>query len=63
MRHKDGNYLFMQRDKRKHQSGKWEATAGGSAVQGEKLCCKIRFCGHKCILVRIILKPYSYLKS
>lgn len=43
VRHKDGSYLIMQRDKRKHQGGKWEATAGGSAMQGEdSLTCAIR---------------------
>lgn len=26
----------MQRDKRKHLGGMWEATAGGSALQGEE---------------------------
>ena len=33
----------MQRDKRKHLGGMWEATAGGSALQGEDpLACAIR---------------------
>lgn len=35
VKHKDGHYLIMQRDKRKHLGGMWEATAGGSALQGE----------------------------
>ena len=35
VKHQDGSYLVMQRDKRKHLGGKWEATAGGSALQGE----------------------------
>ena len=35
VRHIDGSYLIMQRDKRKHLGEKWEATAGGSALQGE----------------------------
>ena len=35
VRHIDGSYLIMQRDKRKHLGGMWEATAGGSALQGE----------------------------
>ncbi|WP_026526126.1 NUDIX hydrolase [Butyrivibrio sp. VCD2006] len=35
VRHKDGSYLIVQRDKRKHLGGMWEATAGGSALQGE----------------------------
>lgn len=35
VRHTDGTYLIMQRDKRKHLGGMWEATAGGSALQGE----------------------------
>ena len=43
VRHKDGSYLLMQRDERKHQGGKWEATAGGSAVQGEDaMACAVR---------------------
>ena len=28
-------YLLMQRDRRKHYGGMWEATAGGSALQNE----------------------------
>ncbi len=35
VRHADGEYLLMQRDKRKHFGGMWEATAGGSALVGE----------------------------
>ena len=35
VRHKDGTYLIMQRDARKHLGGMWEATAGGSALKGE----------------------------
>lgn len=35
VRHVDGTYLLMQRDLRKHFPGMWEATAGGSALQGE----------------------------
>ena len=35
VRHKDGEYLLMQRDERKHFGGMWEATAGGSALIGE----------------------------
>lgn len=35
VRHTDGSYLLMQRDKRKHLGGMWEATAGGSAIQNE----------------------------
>ena len=37
VRHKDGSYLLMQRDKRKHLGGMWEASAGGSALQGEEI--------------------------
>ena len=36
VRHTDGEYLLMQRDSKKHYGGMWEATAGGSALQGEK---------------------------
>ena len=43
VRHTDGSYLLMQRDRRKHFGGMWEATAGGSALQGESpLECAIR---------------------
>ena len=43
VRHIDGSYLIMQRDKRKHLGGMWEATAGGSALQGEDpLACARR---------------------
>ena len=43
VRHTDGTYLIMQRDKRKHLGGMWEATAGGSALQGEDpLACAKR---------------------
>ena len=43
VRHNDGTYLLMQRDSRKHLGGMWEATAGGSALQGEDpLTCASR---------------------
>ena len=43
VRHTDGTYLIMQRDKKKHLGGMWEATAGGSALQGEdQLSCACR---------------------
>lgn len=43
VRHIDGTFLLMQRDSRKHFGGMWEATAGGSALQGEDaLTCAIR---------------------
>ena len=35
VRHTDGSYLLMQRDTRKPFGGLWEASAGGSALQGE----------------------------
>lgn len=35
VRHIDGSYLIMKRDKSKRRGGAWEATAGGSALQGE----------------------------
>ena len=35
VRHADGSYLLMQRDRRKSYGGMWEATAGGSALRGE----------------------------
>ena len=35
VQHKDGTFLLMQRDPRKHLGGMWEATAGGSALRGE----------------------------
>ncbi|MBE6036961.1 MAG: NUDIX hydrolase [Clostridiales bacterium] len=41
LRHRDGDYLLMQRDLRKPNYGGWfEATAGGSVLKGEdKLTC------------------------
>ena len=43
VRHVDGSYLLMQRDKRKPFGGMWEATAGGSALQNETpLECAVR---------------------
>lgn len=35
VRHTDGTYLLMQRDPRKSYGGMWEASACGSALQGE----------------------------
>lgn len=35
VRHIDGTYLLMQRDPRKAYGDMWEASAGGSALQGE----------------------------
>ena len=43
VKHVDGTYLLMQRDFKKHYGGMWEATAGGSALQGENpLTCAKR---------------------
>lgn len=43
VRHTDGTYLLMQRDLHKRGGGLWEATAGGSALQGEDpLACAVR---------------------
>lgn len=43
VRHVDGSYLLMQRDFRKPYGGKWELSAGGSALQGESaLDCAVR---------------------
>ena len=43
VQHTDGSYLLMQRDARKPSGGLWEASAGGSALQGESpLECVIR---------------------
>ena len=43
VRHADGEYLLMQRDRRKNYGGMWEATAGGSALRGEDaLTCAVR---------------------
>ena len=35
VKHTDGSFLLMQRDPVKHLGGKWELTAGGSALKGE----------------------------
>ena len=42
VRHRDGTYLLMRRDPRKSFGGMWEATAGGSALQGEdpRMCAE-----------------------
>ncbi len=44
VRHIDGDYLLMQRDLSKpNDAGRYEATAGGSALKGEtSLSCAIR---------------------
>ncbi len=43
VRHTDGDYLLMQRSDNKHYGGLWEATAGGSALEGEDaLACALR---------------------
>ena len=43
VRHTDGSYLLMLRDPRKHSGGMWEASAGGSALQGEApMACAVR---------------------
>ena len=43
VKHSDGTYLLMLRDYKKQFGGKWELTAGGSALQGESpLECAIR---------------------
>lgn len=43
VRHVDRSFLLMQRDQRKHLGGMWEASAGGSALQGERaLDCALR---------------------
>lgn len=43
VKHKDGQYLLMQRDSSKHYGGMWELTAGGSALKGESaMDCAIR---------------------
>ena len=43
VRHTDGEYLLMLRDARKRSGGMWEATAGGSALQGEDArTCAVR---------------------
>ncbi len=43
LRHRDGDYLLMQRDANKHpHPGAWEATAGGSALSGEDAPACIR---------------------
>lgn len=43
VKHIDGDYLLMQRDNRRQYGGMWEATAGGSAIQGESpLACAMK---------------------
>lgn len=40
VKHIDGTYLIMQRDFEKKFGGMWELTAGGSALQYERMCSK-----------------------
>ena len=48
VQHRDGTYLLMQRDPNKHYGGLWEATAGGSALQGEgPMACALRELGEE----------------
>ena len=43
VRHADGTYLLMLRDRAKKHGGMWEASAGGSALAGETaLQCAVR---------------------
>ncbi len=43
VRHTDGTYMVMQRDAKRSLGGKWEASAGGSALKGEDpLDCAMR---------------------
>lgn len=43
VKHTDGTYLIMKRDPNKTHGGKWELTAGGSAIQGEEpYFCAVR---------------------
>ena len=43
VRHADGSYLLMLRDRNKKHGGMWEASAGGSALAGETaLQCAVR---------------------
>ena len=43
VKHIDGSYLLMRRDNSKCRGGLWEATAAGSALQGEDpLACAVR---------------------
>ena len=43
VKHRDGTYLLMQRDLNKRHGGKWELTAGGSALKGESpMECAVR---------------------
>jgi len=43
VRHEDGTYLLMLRDRAKKHGGMWEASAGGSALAGETaLACAAR---------------------
>ena len=43
VKHADGTYLLMLRDRAKKHGGMWEASAGGSALAGETaLQCAVR---------------------
>ena len=65
VRHTDGSYLLMLRDKSKKHGGMWEATAGGSALQNEspRGMCRKRtpgrdgYCSRQPYRSRTVKKP------
>lgn len=58
VQHMDGDYLVMQRDYHKHFGGMWEATAGGSALQGEQeIACANRELNEETGIIADDLKP------
>lgn len=62
VKHTDGTYLLMQRDRKKHLGGMWELTAGGSALQGESaLDCATRELGEKTGISAIKMKEIGRL--
>lgn len=62
VKHTDGTYLLMQRDRKKHLGGMWELTAGGSALQGESASdCATRELGEETGISAIKMKEIGRL--
>ncbi len=65
VRHEEGDFLLMQRDPKKlNFGGCWEATAGGSALEGEdaRTCAK-RELWEECGIQSDVLREVAYYSS
>lgn len=64
VKHTDGTYLLMQRDRKKPFGGMWEATAGGSALRGETpLECAVRELREETGIILLDLKEVGKVVS